>query len=168
MHSIIGRPALIFDAAAAPAAAGPAGPTPSIRMLGPVYCDYILIFSKTREEHLMHVQMVFETLTAPPPALRQGLQVPIHQLLGRLPRPCHLAVDQGKVAAVAEWATPTSCTNLNVRRFISLANYYREFVLRFSALAAAASLTILCTGSARASLRFSWIPQSSRASPRST
>jgi hypothetical protein len=34
-----------------------------------------------------------------------------------------LASDPRKVAAVEEWATPTSCTN--VRRFIGLANYYR-------------------------------------------
>jgi hypothetical protein len=27
-----------------------------------VYCDDILIFSKTREEHLVHVRMVLETL----------------------------------------------------------------------------------------------------------
>ncbi len=45
------------------------------------------------------------------------------------------------VAAVAEWATPTSCTD--VRRFVGLANYYRKFVLRFSALAA--PLTALCS-----------------------
>jgi len=37
-----------------------------------------------------------------------------------------------------------------VRRFVGLANYYRKFVLRFSALAA--PLTALCSPSAR----FAW------------
>ncbi len=35
-----------------------------------------------------------------------------------------------KVAAIAEWAPPTACTE--VRSFVRLANYYRKFVLRFS------------------------------------
>ena len=60
------------------------------------------------------------------------------------------AVDPRKVAAVAEWATPTSCTD--VRRFVGLANYYRKFVLCFSALAA--PLTALCSPCAQ----FTWGP----------
>jgi hypothetical protein len=45
---------------------------------------------------------------------------------------------------------PTSCTV--VRRFVGLANYYRKFVLRFSALAA--PLTALCSTRAK----FWWGP----------
>jgi hypothetical protein len=56
-----------------------------------------------------------------------------------------VAVDPRKVAAVAEWATPTSCTD--VRRFVSLANYYSKFVLRFSTLAA--PLMPLCSPRAK-------------------
>jgi hypothetical protein len=156
MQSIFGRPALVFDAAgrAAPAAAALAGPAAS--MLGrfvQVYCDDILIFSKTREEHIVHVRMVLETLRH-------------HQLFAKASK-CHLirssvgflghvisergvAVDPRKVAAVAEWATPASCTD--VRRFVGLANYYRKFVLRFSSLAA--PLTALCSPRAK----FSWGP----------
>ena len=86
----------------------------------------------------MHVRMVLETLRH-------------HQLyakaskcqfgrssvgfLGHVISEHGLAVDPRKVAAVADWATPQSCTN--VRRFVGLANFYRKFVLRFSALAAA-------------------------------
>ena len=96
-----------------------------------MYCDDILIFSKTREEHLVHVRMVLE-------ALRH------HKLYAKASK-CHfgrssvsflghvisergVAVDPRNVAAVAEWATPTSCTV--VRRFVGLANYYGKFVLR--------------------------------------
>jgi hypothetical protein len=61
-----------------------------------------------------------------------------------------IAVDPRKVAAVAEWATPTSCTD--VRRFVGLAKYYCKFVLRFSSLAA--PLTALCSPRAK----FSWGP----------
>jgi hypothetical protein len=68
MHSIFGRPVLSrsFDAAGR---GQPAGTRPGPPMLGcfvQVYCDDmivdILIFSKTRKEHLVHVRMVLETL----------------------------------------------------------------------------------------------------------
>ena len=55
MHHIFGRPSLAFDASGQVSAAGPAGTGPS--MLGrflQVYCNDILIFSKTRNEHLAH------------------------------------------------------------------------------------------------------------------
>ena len=119
-----------------------------------VYCDDILIFSKTREEHVAHVRMVLETLR--------------HHKLNAKASKCHfgraavgflghfisehgVAVDPSKVvAAIANLASPTSCTE--VRRFVGLrlANYYRKFVLRFSALAA--PLTALC--SPRATFRW--------------
>jgi hypothetical protein len=109
-----------------------------------VYCDDILIFSKTREEHLVHVRMVLEAL------LHQKLYAKASKcqfgrasvgFLGHVISEHGFAGDPRKVAAVAEWATPTSCTD--VRCFVSLANYYNKFVLRFSALAA--PLTALCS-----------------------
>ena len=143
MHSIFGRP------------------TTSQPMLGrfvQVYCDDILIFSKTREEHLEHVRTVLETLR------RHKLYAKASKchfgrssvgFLGHVISEHGVAVDPGKVAAVAEWAQPTSCTE--VRRFVGLANYYRKFVLRFSALAA--PLTALC--SPRATFRWGTAEQQS-------
>ena len=61
-----------------------------------------------------------------------------------------VAVDPCQVSTVAEWATPTWWTD--VHRFVGLANYYRNFVLRFSAVAA--SLTALCSPRAQ----FTWGP----------
>jgi hypothetical protein len=102
-----------------------------------VYCDDIPIFSKTREEHLVHVCMVLETLRhhklfAKTSKCRFGRSSV--GFLGHVISERGVAVDPRKVAAVAEWATPQSCTD--VPRFVGLANYYREFVLRLSALAA--------------------------------
>ena len=62
-------------------------------------------------------------------------------MLGHVISEHGVAVDPRKVSAVAEWATPTCCTD--VRRFVGLANYYRKFVQRFSSLAA--PLTALCS-----------------------
>ena len=145
MHSIFGHSALTFDPTgrARPALEG-AGP--ACAMIGrfvQVYCDDILIFSKTREEHLVHVRMVLETLRhhklyAKASKCQFGRSSV--GFLGHVISEHGVAVDPRKVAAVAEWATPTSCTD--VRRFVGLANYYRKFVLRFSALAA--PLTALC------------------------
>jgi hypothetical protein len=93
MHSIFGRPALSFDSAGRPCRAPGVGPSPQTPpMLGrfvQVYCDDILIFSKTREEHLVHVRMVLETLrhhklpaTSSPPTLTLGLVGGSSQLVG--------------------------------------------------------------------------------------
>jgi Reverse transcriptase (RNA-dependent DNA polymerase) len=65
MHAILGRPVLSFDSTGrvlpGPALTPGAGP-PMLGRFVQVYCDDILIFSKTREEHLAHVRMVLETL----------------------------------------------------------------------------------------------------------
>ncbi len=156
MHSIFSRQALVFDVAgrAAPGAAAPAGPAPS--MLGrfvQAYCNDILIFSKTREEHLVHVWMVLETLRHHQLFAKASKCQFVRSsvgFLGHIISERGVAVDPRKVAAVAEWATPTSCTD--VRRFVGLANYYRKFVLLFSSLAA--PLTALCSPRAK----FSWGP----------
>jgi hypothetical protein len=123
-----------------------------------VYCDNILNFSKTREEHLVHVRMVLETL------LHHKLYAKASKcqfscasvgFLGHFISEHGVAVDPRKVAAVAEWAMPTSCTD--VCRFVGLANYYHKFVLRFSALAA--PFTALC--SPRATFRWGPAEQTS-------
>ena len=85
----------------------------------------------------MHVRMVLETLRhhklyAKASKCQFGRSSV--GFLGHVISEHGVAVDPRKVAAVAEWSTPTSCTD--VRRFVGLANYYRKFVLRFSALAA--------------------------------
>jgi hypothetical protein len=84
MHSIFGR--LVFDAAglSAPAAAAPAGSTPSM-----LYC----VFAKASKCQFIRSSVGF---------------------LGHV-------ISERKVAAVAEWATPTSCTD--VCRFVGLANH---------------------------------------------
>ena len=98
-----------------------------------VHCD-ILIFSKAREVHLVHVRMVLETLRhhklyAKASKCRFGRSSV--GFLGHVISERGVTVDPREVAAVAEWATPTWCTD--VRRFVDLAKYYRKFVLRFFA-----------------------------------
>ncbi len=62
-----------------------------------------------------------------------------------------MSVDPRKVQSIVEWATPTSCTE--VQRFTGLANYYRRFVEGYVELAA--QLTALGSPTAR----FVWTPE---------
>ena len=152
MHHILGRSDLAFGSAGrARPASSSVGPVPAPPMLGSfvqVYCDYILIFSQTHEEHLVHVRMVLETLRHHKLyAIASKCQFGRSSVgfLGHVISERGIAVVPRKVTAAAEWATPTSCTDM--RSFVGLANYYHKFVRRFSALAA--HLTALFSHRAR-------------------
>jgi hypothetical protein len=101
-----------------------------------VYLDDILIYSRTKEEHLQHVRIVLSTLRK-------------HKLYAKLKK-CELAqqqveytghfisgegisVDPRKVDTIKNWPAPTNVSE--VRSFLGLASYYRKFVEKFSAIA---------------------------------
>ena len=101
-----------------------------------VFIDDILVFSKNKQEHEVHLRLVLEKLRE-------------HQLyakfskcefwldevafLGHVVSGNGVAVDPSKVAAVTEWETPTSVGD--IRSFLGLAGYYRRFVENFSKIA---------------------------------
>jgi hypothetical protein len=106
--------------------------------------DDELRFSKKKEEHLIPVRMVLETLKHHrlyAQASRCQFDRTSVAFLGHAISERGVAIDPRKVAAIRDWARPTSCTE--VRRFVGLANYYRRFVRQFSSLAAL--LTSLCS-----------------------
>ena len=101
-----------------------------------VYMEDILIFSRTKADHLIHVRMVLETLRhhrlyAKASKCQFGRSSVA--FLGHVISARGVAMDPRKLSAISTWARPTSCSD--VRRFIGLANYYRRFDRRFSALA---------------------------------
>ncbi|GJW27825.1 putative reverse transcriptase domain-containing protein [Tanacetum coccineum] len=107
-----------------------------------VFIDDILIYSKTREEHVEHLRLVLELLK------REKLYAKFSksefwlrevQFLGHVINGNGIHVDHSKIEAVKNWKAPR--TPSEVRSFLGLAGYYRRFTGNFSKIAK--SLTIL-------------------------
>ena len=136
---------------AAPAGLGGAsGPGPVALATAPlgrcvvVYFDDILIFSPTKEQHLLDVAETLEILKRNQLyAKRSKCEFGRTEVafLGHVLSEAGVKVDSRKTDVVRAWATPSSTAE--VRQFVGLANYYRRFVHRYAELAA--SLTALCS-----------------------
>lgn len=102
-----------------------------------VYLDDILIFSRTEEEHLTHLETVCdrlqkETLYAKRSKCSFGLKEV--EFLGHIVSSRGISTDPQKITAVQEWPAPANSTE--VAAFLGLANFYRRFVREFSSIAA--------------------------------
>jgi hypothetical protein len=102
-----------------------------------VYLDDILIYSRTREEHLKHVAEVLEILR------RHKLYARLSKcefgkrqttFLGHVVSGQGIAMEPSKIQSIVEWPTPKSVTH--VLSFLGLAGYYRRFIAGFSSIAA--------------------------------
>ncbi|GKD64976.1 putative reverse transcriptase domain-containing protein [Tanacetum coccineum] len=107
-----------------------------------VFIDDILIYSKTKEEHEMHLGLILELLKKEKLYAKfskcefwlQEVQFRGHVINGD-----GLHTDFRKIKAVKNWEAPR--TPLEVRSFLGLAGYYRRFIENFSKTAK--PLTIL-------------------------
>ncbi|GJY85918.1 putative reverse transcriptase domain-containing protein [Tanacetum coccineum] len=107
-----------------------------------VFIDDILIYYKTREEHVKHLRLVLELLK------KEKLYAKFSkcefwlrevQFLGHVINGNGIHVDPSKIEAVKNWKAPR--TSIEVRSFLGLVVYYRRFIENFSKIAM--SLTIL-------------------------
>ncbi|GJV52907.1 zinc finger, CCHC-type containing protein [Tanacetum coccineum] len=101
-----------------------------------VFIDDILIYSKSKEEHEVHLRLVLELLRkeklyAKFSKCEFWLQE-VH-FLGHVVNQNGIHVDPGKIEAVKNWEAPTSPTG--VRSFLRLAGYYWRFIANFSRIA---------------------------------
>ncbi len=102
-----------------------------------VYLDDILVFSKTPEEHLQHVERVLAKLRQHKFYAKRS-KCAFNQseikYLGFIVGNGELKTDPAKVAAVADWPVPK--TKEELRSFLGMANYFRRFMDHYGAIAA--------------------------------
>ena len=100
-----------------------------------VYFDDILVYSKSNDDHLGHLRMLFKKLRESQLYANlkkfQFLSNNI-QLLGFIVSAEGIKADPLKVQAILDWETPTNIHE--VRSFHGLASFYRRFIQNFSTI----------------------------------
>ncbi|KAK3574414.1 hypothetical protein QTP86_006579 [Hemibagrus guttatus] len=100
------------------------------------YIDDILVYSKSLEEHVLHVREVLSRLQ------RHHLYVKLEKcefhrrtvtFLGYVISQRGVEMDMVKVRAVTDWPAPTTVREL--QRFLGFANFYRRFIRNYSSVA---------------------------------
>ena len=101
-----------------------------------VYLDNIVIYSPTLQDHLVHLEKVFDRLRQNQLYVKKEkcefAQTEI-KFFGHLISKSHILMDGAKVVAIRDWPTQTKVTEL--RSFLGLANYYKRFIRGYSKIA---------------------------------
>ena len=101
-----------------------------------VFLDDILIFSRTREEHVHHVRKILSVLQ------REKLFVKLSKCefgktslvyLGYIVGGGELKIDPSKFEVIVNWPKPTNV--IEVRSFMGETHYWRKFIANFSLIA---------------------------------
>nr|GEU35622.1 putative reverse transcriptase domain-containing protein [Tanacetum cinerariifolium] len=101
-----------------------------------VFIDDILIYSKSKEEHEVHMKLILELLKKEKlfekfSKCEFWLQE-VH-FLGHVVSSKGIHVDPNKIKAVKNWKPPKTPTEIH--SFLGLAGYYRRFIVSFSKIA---------------------------------
>ncbi|GKF21924.1 putative reverse transcriptase domain-containing protein, partial [Tanacetum coccineum] len=98
-----------------------------------VFIDDILIYSKTKEEHDVHLRLILELLK------KEELYAKFSkcdfwlskvQFLGHVIDSEGIHVDPAKIESIKDWESPKTPTE--IRQFLGPAGYYRRFIEGFS------------------------------------
>ena len=102
-----------------------------------IYIDDIIIFSKTFQEHLAHLDLVFSRLRAANIKLKASkchFAQPKVTYLGHIVSRNGIQQDPNKISALKDFPIPKKVKD--GRSFLGLANYYRRFIHNFAIIAA--------------------------------
>ena len=98
-----------------------------------IYLDDLLIFSRTFEEHLSRLGMVFKILIEANLKLKPSkcsIGMKSVNFLGHKISAAGVTPSEEKVSAVSEWSTPSNLEE--VRKFLGFASFYRSYVPGFA------------------------------------
>jgi hypothetical protein len=102
-----------------------------------VYLDDIIVHSKTLEEHLEHLDDVLTRINKAKLKIKPkkvAFMKDEVKYLGHLVTKDGVRPDPGHVKAILEWKEPS--TVKEVRQFVQLVNYYRQYIKNFASKAA--------------------------------
>jgi len=102
-----------------------------------VYLDNIIVYSATVKEYLLRLRKLFDRLRMADLKLKPSkcslLRCEVN-FLGHVVSGEGVATDPSKIELVRDWRTPSDVNE--VRSFLGLASYYRQFVPTFAEIAA--------------------------------
>lgn len=102
-----------------------------------VYLDDIMVFSRTRRQHIDDVKAVLQRLREhhlwAKPEKCQFFRKSV-EFLGFVISRAGISMDPAKVEAVLQWPAPK--TVKDVRAFLGFANFYRRFIAKYSGIVA--------------------------------
>ena len=98
-----------------------------------IYLDDLLIFSKSKEEHVHHVRAVLQRLIDKKLSCNPkkcAFHTDSVEFLGYILSKNGVSMCPERVRAISEWTAPTNSTEL--RSFLGFANFYRGFIDNYS------------------------------------
>lgn len=101
-----------------------------------VFIDDVLIYSATWQEHLQHIEAMFQVLQQHQPYVKLpkcSFAKKELSYLGHVISPAGVSTDPKKIHIIAEWPSPLNVKEL--RSFLRMAGYYRKYVRNFGLLA---------------------------------